>query len=75
MHDAEGVFYFSAHADKKAVLDFCIMHGKENRKMCFPGIAMFIDQEMKPRPRRLRGSPPLWSEDGAAGVTRETNIM
>ena len=39
MHDAEGVFYFSAHADKKAVLDFCIMHGKENRKMCFPGIA------------------------------------
>ena len=39
MHDAEGVFYFLAHADKKAVLDFCIMHGKENRKMCFPGIA------------------------------------
>ena len=42
MHDAEGVFYFSAHADKKAVLDFCIMHGKENRKMCFPGIASDI---------------------------------
>ena len=39
MHDAEGVFYFLAHADKKAVLDFCIMHVKENRKMCFPGIA------------------------------------
>ena len=39
MHDAEGVSYFSAHADKKAVLDFCIMHGKENRKMCFPSIA------------------------------------
>ena len=38
-------------------------------------IHLFIDQEMKPRPRRLRGCPPLWSEDGAAEVTRETDIM
>ena len=41
-------------------------------------IHMFIDQESpvtKPGPRRLRGCPPLWSEDGAAEVTRETDIM
>ena len=33
--------YFSAYADKKAVVNFLDMHVEENTKNCFPGITNF----------------------------------